>query len=188
MVSAASQFDQKRDYVVVTGGGSRILEAANRTADDAGTKSIGLDITLPHKQRPNPYFTPDLSVQFQYSAIRKIHFLMRARAMVAFPSGFGTLNELFEALTLIQSGKIAPIPMLLLGREFWRNIINFEGMAKASVNSEQELDLVNYVKTAERPETPSAITTDGLICIDPTFHHDMSDLYRLPPNRIIIRI
>ncbi len=149
MVSAASQSDQKRDYVVVTGGGPGIMEAANRGADDAGAKSIGLNITLPHEQHPNPYVTPELSFQFHYFAVRKMHFLMRARAMVAFPGGFGTMDELFEALTLIQTGKIAPIPIVLFGQEFWRDIINFEGMAKAGVISEQDLDLVTYVETAE---------------------------------------
>ena len=149
LVSAASQSDKSRDYVVVTGGGPGIMEAANRGADDAGAKSIGFNITLPHEQHPNPYVTPELCFQFHYFAIRKMHFLMRARAMVAFPGGFGTMDELFEALTLIQTKKITPIPIVLFGEEFWRKIINFEAMVEAGVISEGDLDLFNYVESAE---------------------------------------
>ena len=149
LVSAASQSDKLRDYVVVTGGGPGIMEAANRGAADVDAKSIGLNITLPHEQHPNPYVTPDLCFQFHYFAVRKMHFLMRARAMVAFPGGFGTMDELFETLTLIQTGKISPIPILLFGEEFWRKIINFEAMVEDGVISKGDLELFSYVETAE---------------------------------------
>ncbi len=149
IVSESSQSDDRRNHVVVTGGGSGIMEAANQGADDAGALSIGLNITLPHEQEPNPYITPGLSFQFHYFAIRKMHFLMRARAMVAFPGGFGTMDELFETLTLIQTGKIEPIPILLFGESFWRRIVDFEAMAEAGVISPEDLDLFEYVETAE---------------------------------------
>jgi len=149
VVSAASQSDKLRDYVVVTGGGPGIMEAANRGAADVDAKSIGLNITLPHEQHPNPYVTPELCFQFHYFAVRKMHFLMRARAMVAFPGGFGTLDELFETLTLIQTQKIDPIPVLLFGEEYWRKIVNFEAMVEAGVISQSDLDLFTYVETAE---------------------------------------
>ena len=149
IVSESSQSDDRRNHVVVTGGGSGIMEAANQGAADAGALSIGLNITLPHEQEPNPYITPGLSFQFHYFAIRKMHFLMRARAMVAFPGGFGTMDELFETLTLIQTGKIEPIPILLFGESFWRRIVDFEAMAEAGVISPEDLDLFEYVETAE---------------------------------------
>ena len=149
LASAASQSDKLRDYVVLTGGGPGIMEAANRGADDVHAKSIGLNITLPHEQHPNAYVTPELCFQFHYFAIRKMHFLMRARAMVAFPGGFGTMDELFEALTLIQTKKITPIPILLFGMDYWRQIINFEAMVDAGVISAEDLNLFTYVETAE---------------------------------------
>ena len=114
--------------VVITGGGPGIMEAANRGAMDAGGKSIGLNIQLPFEQHPNPYITPELCFQFHYFAIRKMHFLKRARALVACPGGFGTLDELFETLTLIQTGKIAPLPVLLMGSRYWKRIINFDAL------------------------------------------------------------
>lgn len=149
LVSTSNQSDKLRDYVIVTGGGPGIMEAANRGAADVDAKSIGLNITLPHEQQPNPYVTPELSFQFHYFAVRKMHFLMRARAMVAFPGGFGTMDELFETLTLIQTKKIKPIPVLLFGEDFWRKIVNFEAMVEAGVISPKDLDLFTYVETAE---------------------------------------
>jgi uncharacterized protein (TIGR00730 family) len=149
LASAASQSDKLRDYVVVTGGEPGIMEAANRGADDVHAKSIGLNITLPHEQHPNAYVTPELCFQFHYFAIRKMHFLMRARAMVAFPGGFGTMDELFKALTFIQTKKITPIPILLFGEDYWRKIVNFDAMVDAGVISAEDLDLFTYVETAE---------------------------------------
>ena len=149
IVSKASQKDKKRDYVIVTGGGPGIMEAANRGAWEADGKSIGLNITLPHEQYPNPYMTPELSFQFHYFAIRKMHFLMRARAMVAFPGGFGTLDELFETLTLVQTGKKHKFPILLFGREFWTRVINFQALAHEGVISPKDINLIQFVETAE---------------------------------------
>lgn len=149
LVTRASQDDKKRDFVIVTGGGPGIMEAANRGAWEAKGKSIGLNITLPHEQWPNPYMTPELSFQFHYFAIRKMHFLMRARAMVAFPGGFGTLDELFETLTLVQTGKKHKFPILLFGREFWTKVINFQTLAHEGVISPKDIDLIQFVETAE---------------------------------------
>lgn len=142
--------DNTCKLVVVTGGGPGIMEAANRGAFETGGKSIGLNIVLPHEQEPNPYITPELNFQFHYFAIRKMHFLMRARALVAFPGGFGTLDELFETLTLIQTRKIAPVPVLLFCREFWQKVINFEFLAAEGVVSPEDLDIFQYVETAEQ--------------------------------------
>ena len=150
MVTRASQADKRRDYVIVTGGGPGIMEAANRGAWEAKGKSIGLNITLPHEQAPNPYITPELSFQFHYFALRKMHFLMRAKAMVAFPGGFGTFDELFETLTLIQTGKKHAIPIILFGASFWKKVVNFEYLAYEGVISSADLKLFNYVETAEQ--------------------------------------
>ena len=139
----------KDKLVVVTGGGPGIMEAANRGAHEAGIPSIGMNITLPHEQAPNEYITPDLNFQFHYFAIRKMHLLMRAKALVAFPGGFGTLDELFETLTLIQTGKVQPIPVLLFGRAFWERIVNFEALVEEGTISAEDLDLFVYVETAE---------------------------------------
>ncbi|OIO04114.1 MAG: Rossman fold protein, TIGR00730 family [Elusimicrobia bacterium CG1_02_63_36] len=149
LVTRASQDDKKRDFVIVTGGGPGIMEAANRGAWEAKGKSIGLNITLPHEQWPNPYMTPELSFQFHYFAIRKMHFLMRARAMVAFPGGFGTLDELFETLTLVQTGKKHKFPILLFGRAFWTKVINFQALAHEGVISPKDIGLIRFVETAE---------------------------------------
>ena len=135
--------------VVVTGGGPGIMEAANRGANDAGGPSIGLNIVLPREQEPNAYITPELCFQFHYFAIRKMHFLMRARALVVFPGGFGTLDELFETLTLIQTGKISPLPVLLFGRDYWERIIDFDAMALEGTIDPADLELFDYVETAE---------------------------------------
>ena len=138
------------EQVVITGGGPGIMEAANRGADDAGGKSIGLNIVLPFEQQPNPYITPELCFQFHYFAIRKMHFLKRARALIACPGGFGTLDELFETLTLIQTRKIKPVPVLLMGREYWQRIINFDALVDEGTIDEHDLALFEYVDTAEQ--------------------------------------
>jgi uncharacterized protein (TIGR00730 family) len=139
----------KRQFVVCSGGGPSIMEAANRGASDAGAESIGLNIVLPHEQAPNPYVTPYLSFQFHYFALRKMHFLMRARAVAVFPGGFGTFDEMFELLTLIQTGKMKPIPVLLFGKEFWTRVIDFAALAREGVVSEQDLDLITWCETAD---------------------------------------
>jgi len=138
----------KCEMVIITGGGPGIMEAANRGAKDAGGKSIGLNIVLPFEQKPNEYITPELCFQFHYFAIRKMHFLKRAKALVACPGGFGTLDELFETLTLIQTKKIKPLPVLLMGREYWQRIINFDAMVDDGTISENDLSLFEYVETA----------------------------------------
>lgn len=135
--------------VVVTGGGPGIMEAANRGADDVGAESVGLNIVLPFEQRPNTYITPDLCLNFHYFALRKLHFLMRALALVIFPGGFGTLDELFEVLTLIQTHKIKPIPVLLFGREYWERVIDFDALVEEGVINRTDLDIFSYVETAE---------------------------------------
>jgi len=139
----------KDKLVVITGGGPGIMEAANRGAHEAGMPSIGMNIVLPHEQSPNPYITPDLNFQFHYFAIRKMHLLMRAKSLVVFPGGFGTLDELFETLTLIQTKKVQPIPVLLFGKAFWDRIINFDALAEEGVISAEDLELFEYVETAE---------------------------------------
>jgi uncharacterized protein (TIGR00730 family) len=148
VVSANCQLDEKREYVVVTGGGPGIMEAANRGAHDAGAKSVGLNIVLPFEQQPNPYITPELCFQFRYFAVRKMHFLMRAKALVAFPGGYGTFDELFETLTLIQTGKVPPVPVILFGREFWDGVVNFERLVEEGVISPEDLSLFSYAETA----------------------------------------
>jgi hypothetical protein len=141
--------DGQRHFVVCSGGGPSIMEAANRGACDEGAESIGLNIVLPHEQLPNAYVTPSLSFQFHYFALRKMHFLLRARAVAVFPGGFGTFDESFELLTLIQTGKVKPIPILFFGREFWERVVNFEALVEEGVVSPQDLDLFRYVETAE---------------------------------------
>ncbi|MDQ2780865.1 MAG: LOG family protein [Pseudomonadota bacterium] len=134
---------------VVTGGGPGIMEAGNRGAFDVGGKSIGLNIVLPHEQAPNPYITPELCFQFHYFALRKMHFLMRSIALVCFPGGFGTLDEVFESLALIQTGKSSRRPILLFGRDFWERLIDFGYLVETGVISPQDLELFEYVETAE---------------------------------------
>jgi len=134
---------------VVTGGGPGIMEAGNRGAFDVGGKSIGLNIVLQHEQAPNPYITPELCFQFHYFGLRKMHFLMRSVALVCFPGGFGTLDEMFEALTLIQTGKSRRRPVLLFGREFWTKLINFELLVETGMISALDLQLFRFVETAE---------------------------------------
>lgn len=138
-----------RDFVICTGGGPGVMEAGNLGALEAGGKSIGLGIVLPHEQAPNRYVSPDLCFNFHYFAIRKMHFLMRARAIVIFPGGFGTMDELFETLTLIQTGRMAQVPLLLFGREFWDRIIDWRALAEAGTISDEDLELFHYAETAE---------------------------------------
>ncbi len=141
--------DGKRQFIITTGGGPSIMEAGNRGASDAGSESIGLNIVLPHEQAPNPYVTPYLSFQFHYFALRKLHFLLRARAVAVFPGGFGTLDEFFELITLIQTGKMKPIPILLFGKDFWNRVIDFEALAEEGTISKGDLDLFQWCETAE---------------------------------------
>jgi uncharacterized protein (TIGR00730 family) len=135
--------------VVITGGGPGIMEAANRGAFDAKAPTVGLNITLPHEQYPNSYITPELCFQFHYFAIRKLHFLLRARAMVAFPGGFGTLDELFETLTLMQTRKIKPMPIILVGESFWKKVVDFDFLVEEGVIDPEDKDLFWYAETAE---------------------------------------
>jgi uncharacterized protein (TIGR00730 family) len=137
-----------RDYVVCTGGGPGIMEAGNRGAGDAGGISISLNIVLPHEQVPNPYGTPEFSFNFHYFAIRKMHFLMRARAIAVFPGGFGTMDELFEALTLVQTRRMAPLPILLFGRTFWERVINWDALIEAGTINAADVELFQYVDNA----------------------------------------
>ena len=149
LITERSLLSYGREWVICTGGGPGVMEAGNRGADEAGGQSIGLNIVLQHEQAPNPYVTPDLSFNFHYFAIRKMHFLMRARALCIFPGGFGTLDEMFEALTLIQTGRMKPIPFLLFGRDWWQRIIDWQHLAEAGVIAASDLDLFRIVETAE---------------------------------------
>ena len=149
LVSSTCQIGGHCDYVIMTGGGPGIMEAANRGAADVKAKSIGLNITLPHEQHPNPYITPQLSFQFRYFAIRKMHFMLRAKALVAFPGGFGTLDELFETLTLLQTGKTDRVVVVLVGREFWDRLINWPFLVECGLISPHDLELFHYAETAQ---------------------------------------
>ena len=149
LVSSSCQTNGECDYVITTGGGPGVMEAANRGAYDVDAKSIGLNITLPHEQAPNPYITPELCFQFHYFALRKMHFLFRAKALVVFPGGFGTLDELFDALTLRQTHRMQAIPIILFGKEYWSRVIDFQFLADEGVIADEHLDLVDF---AERPE------------------------------------
>ena len=149
LISEPKGHTKQRRYVVCTGGGPGIMEAANRGAHDAGAESIGLSIVLPHEQAPNRYVTPKLSLNFHYFAIRKMHFLIRAEALACFPGGFGTLDELFEGLTLIQTQKIQKIPVLLFDEAWWRRIINFEALVEEGTISPEDLDIFCFVNTAQ---------------------------------------
>lgn len=139
----------KRQFVVCSGGGPSIMEAANKGASDAGAESIGLNIVLPHEQAPNAFVTPYLSFQFHYFALRKMHFLLRARAVAVFPGGFGTFDEFFELLTLVQTGKILPMPILLFGKDFWNRVVDFEALAEEGTISKADLELFRWCETAE---------------------------------------
>lgn len=149
IISTRFQEQHRRDFVVVTGGGPGIMEAANRGAYEAGARSIGLNITLPHEQTPNPFITPELAFQFHYFAVRKMHFLMRAKGLVVFPGGFGTLDELFEVLTLVQTGKMAEIPIVLVGKSYWQRVVDFDYLVESGYISAEDKQLMTYVDTAE---------------------------------------
>jgi uncharacterized protein (TIGR00730 family) len=144
---ASKRLDEK--IVVVTGGGPGVMEAGNRGASEAGGPSIGLNIVLPHEQEPNPYITPKLCFQFHYFALRKMHFLMRSVALVCFPGGFGTLDELFEVMTLTQTGKVRKRPIVLVGREFWSKLVNFDWLVETGMISAADLQLFHLVDNAE---------------------------------------
>ncbi|MEQ1918979.1 MAG: TIGR00730 family Rossman fold protein [Elusimicrobiota bacterium] len=149
LLSKAQQAGQDLEHVIVTGGGPGIMEAANRGAWECGAKSIGLNITLPHEQDPNPYITPELCFQFHYFSLRKMHFLMRAKALVAFPGGYGTLDELFETLTLVQTGKKRPLPVVLVGKTFWKRLVDFDYLAEQGMTNWDDSKLFKIVDTAE---------------------------------------
>lgn len=149
IISRRFQKEGRNDFVVVTGGGPGIMEAANRGAYDVGARSIGLNITLPHEQKPNPYTTPELAFQFHYFALRKMHFLLRARALVVFPGGYGTFDELFEVLTLVQTKKIPAMPIVLVGSDYWRRVVDFDYLAEEGFISMQDAQLFTRVDTAE---------------------------------------
>jgi uncharacterized protein (TIGR00730 family) len=149
MVTTESRSHDTPIYVV-TGGGPGIMEAGNRGAHEVGGKSVGLNIVLPHEQAPNPYITPELCFQFHYFALRKMHFLMRSIALVCFPGGFGTLDELFEVMTLQQTGKVRRRPILLFGQEFWTGLLNMQQLVDAGMISPEDLGLFQYVETAEQ--------------------------------------
>ncbi|MFP4428695.1 MAG: TIGR00730 family Rossman fold protein [Desulfovermiculus sp.] len=145
-----SQSTPEGRMLVITGGGPGIMEAANRGAHDVQAQSIGLNIVLPHEQVPNAFITPELCFRFHYFATRKMHFLMRAQGLVAFPGGFGTLDEIFETLTLLQVQKIKPIPVILFGTEFWTRVINFEALVDEGTIASSDLHLFQYVETADQ--------------------------------------
>lgn len=149
IVSNANLATGRSNFVIKTGGGPGIMEAANRGAHDVGSKSLGLAIALPKEEKPNAYVTPELCFQFHYFAIRKMHFLMRAVAMVAFPGGFGTFDELFESLTLMQTGRIKRMPILLFGTDYWKRVVNFEALADEQVISDEDLNMFIYVDDAQ---------------------------------------
>ena len=144
----SKQFDYKQ-YVIVTGGGPGIMEAGNLGASEVGAPSIAYNIVLPHEQAPNSYISPELCFNFHYFATRKIHFLLRAKAVAIFPGGFGTLDEFFETLTLIQTGRMEPIPLLMFGKEFWQKAINLEALAQAGTISPSDIDLISFVDSAK---------------------------------------
>ena len=157
---AVSHREGMRDNVIATGGGPGIMEAANRGASEVGAPSIGFNITLPHEQDPNPYSTPDLTFRFHYFGMRKMHLAMRANALVVFPGGFGTFDELFEILTLEQTGKAPPIPIVLFGRSYWQQVVNFDALVEHETIAAGDLDLFDYADDAE--EAWHALVRRGL--------------------------
>ncbi|AKJ65263.1 LOG family protein [Kiritimatiella glycovorans] len=148
IASSTCQIEDRREYVIITGGGGGIMEAGNRGASEAGGKSIALNITIPREQEPNRYVSEDLVFCFHYFSIRKMHFLARARAVTIFPGGFGTFDELFEVLTLVQTGKIPPLPVILFGTDFWRRVVDWDYLADCGLIDPQDLDLVTFCDTA----------------------------------------
>lgn len=149
LVSSSCQIDGHCKFVIITGGGPGIMEAANRGAADVKAKSIGLNIALPHEQLPNPYVTPELCFQFRYFALRKMHFLNRAKALVVFPGGFGTIDELFETLTLLQTEKVQGMSVILIGRDFWEDLINWKKLVEYGLIAAEDLQLFHYAETAD---------------------------------------
>lgn len=141
--------DGRKQFVVCSGGGPSIMEAANRGAREVGADTVGLNIVLPHEQMPNEYVTPELSFRFHYFALRKMHFLLRASAVAVFPGGFGTFDEAFELLTLVQTGKVKRLPIIFFGREFWDRVVNFEALVEEGVIAPSDLELFTYCETAE---------------------------------------
>jgi uncharacterized protein (TIGR00730 family) len=150
LVSTARQAGGRPQLVVMTGGGPGVMEAANRGAFEVGAKSVGLNIDLPHEQEPNPYITPDLCFQFHYFAMRKFHFVLRAAALVVFPGGFGTLDELFDCLCLRQTRRMQQIPVILYGRAYWDAVINFHALADEGVIDDEDLKLIDYAETPQQ--------------------------------------
>ena len=146
---ACSCLPENEKLYICTGGGPGIMEAANRGAQEAGAPSVALNIALPHEQHPNPYVTPELSFKFHYFALRKMHFMMRAKALVAFPGGFGTLDELFEVMTLVQTRKARQVPILLFGSDYWKRLINMDVLIEEGTISQEDLKLIQYVDTPE---------------------------------------
>lgn len=157
LLSTVCQIEGRNDFVIATGGGPGIMEAANRGAFDVDAKSVGFNIDLPHEQEPNPYITPDLCFRFHYFAIRKFHFILRAKALVVFPGGYGTLDELFDTLCLRQTRRMQAIPIILYGREYWESIIDFPKMADEGVIDDEDLKLISW---AESPEEAWKIIAD----------------------------
>ena len=149
LVGAANHSAREHHTAIITGGGPGVMEAANRGAFDVGAKSVGLNNSLPHEQYPNPYVTPELCFSFHYFALRKLHFLLRAKALVAFPGGYGTLDELFEVLTLIQTRKIKPIPVVLVGEAYWRRAVDIDFLVEEGVIDPEDLELLWFAETAE---------------------------------------
>ncbi len=157
LVANAGDGPADSHLIVMTGGGPGVMEASNRGAHEAGAKNIGLNITLPHEQYPNPYITPELCFQFHYFALRKMHFMMRAKALVAFPGGYGTFDEVFETLTLIQTRKIKPVPVVLVGEEYWRKAFDIDFLLDEGVIDIEDRDLLWFAETAEE-------IWEGLLC------------------------
>jgi uncharacterized protein (TIGR00730 family) len=149
IVSRCSQDAHGCEFVITTGGGGGIMEAGNRGAYDVGAKSVGLNISLPFEQHPNPYIPDNLVFHFHYFSIRKMHFLMRAKALCCFPGGYGTMDELFECLTLIQTKKIPPMPVVLFGREFWEKVVDWQHFADMGLICPDDLNLIHYCDTAQ---------------------------------------
>jgi len=149
VVSSVCQTNHECEYVIITGGGGGIMEAGNRGANDVGCKSVALNIKLPHEQKPNPYVAEELCFRFHYFHMRKMHFMQRAKAYVAFPGGFGTFDELFEALTLIQTGKIDPMPVILFGTEHWKRVVDWDYLAEMGLIDRKDLDMLTFCDTAD---------------------------------------